>query len=29
MNQAKPKAVISNTGPLIAALQSGRMDILR
>lgn len=29
MNQAKLNAVISNTGPLIAALQSGSMDILR
>lgn len=25
----KPKAVVSNTGPIISALQSGRIDILR
>jgi predicted nucleic acid-binding protein len=29
MNSLELKAVVSNTGPLISALQCGRMDILR
>lgn len=29
MNSPQPRVVVSNTGPLISALQCGRMDILR